>query len=41
MKKKIIKIICFDMDNVLCKTVKSNYTSSKPNLLVIEKVNER
>lgn len=40
MKKKIIKTICFDIDNVLCYTFKSNYKSSKPNLLAIKKVND-
>ena len=25
-----MKIICFDIDNVICKTVKSNYIKSKP-----------
>jgi FMN phosphatase YigB (HAD superfamily) len=30
MKNKKIKIICFDLDNVLCKTPKSLYKESKP-----------
>ena len=38
--KKIIKTICFDIDNVLCDTFKSNYKSSKPNLSAIKKVND-
>ena len=43
MKKKIKKtkkIICFDIDNVLCKTKKSKYLSSKPNIQAIRKINE-
>ena len=43
MKKKIKKtkkIICFDIDNVLCKTKKSKYLSSKPNIRAIRKINE-
>ena len=28
--KNIKKSICFDIDNVICKTVKSNYIKSKP-----------
>tara|TARA_Y200000002_G_C22348943_1_gene524160 strand:+ start:189 stop:548 length:360 start_codon:yes stop_codon:yes gene_type:complete len=27
---KNIKTICFDIDGVICKTIKSNYRSSKP-----------
>ena len=30
MKNKKIKIICFDLDNVLCETPKSLYKESKP-----------
>ena len=30
------KTICFDIDNVICKTVKSNYIKSKP---LIENIN--
>lgn len=36
MKKKII---CFDIDNVICKTVKNFYTKSKPNKKVIKLIN--
>ena len=28
--KNLKKSICFDIDNVICKTVKSNYIKSKP-----------
>ena len=37
MKKKVI---CFDIDNVLCRTKNSNYQKSKPILLAIKKVNQ-
>ncbi len=37
MKKKII---CFDIDNVICKTKSSNYRQSKPILSSIKKINE-
>ena len=30
------KTICFDIDNVICKTFKSNYAKSKP---LIENIN--
>ena len=30
MKKKLGKILCFDIDNVICKTKQSNYKNSKP-----------
>ena len=36
MKKKII---CFDIDNVICKTVKNFYKNSKPNKEVITLIN--
>ena len=38
MKKKII---CFDLDNVLCKTISNNYTKSKPikkNIAIVNKL---
>ena len=28
--KNLNKTICFDIDNVICKTIKSNYKKSKP-----------
>tara|TARA_B100001540_G_scaffold253120_1_gene229670 strand:- start:50 stop:403 length:354 start_codon:yes stop_codon:yes gene_type:complete len=28
--KKIKKTICFDIDNIICRTTKSNYKKSKP-----------
>jgi hypothetical protein len=40
MKKKII---CFDLDNVLCRTIGSNYNKSKPikkNINVVNKLFE-
>lgn len=37
MKKKII---CFDIDNVICKTNSNFYKKSKPNYNVISKINE-
>ncbi len=37
MKKKII---CFDLDNVICKTVGKNYKNSKPILKSIKLINE-
>ncbi len=39
MKKKIRKI-CFDIDNVICKTNNSDYKKSKPILPVIKKINK-
>jgi len=33
------KTICFDLDNVICKTSKSNYKKSKPNQKAIKKIN--
>ena len=33
------KIICFDIDNIICKTVKNNYKYSKPNTKVIKLIN--
>ena len=38
MKKKII---CFDLDNVLCRTILNNYTKSKPikkNITLVNKL---
>tara|TARA_E500000178_G_C16956601_1_gene723995 strand:+ start:430 stop:783 length:354 start_codon:yes stop_codon:yes gene_type:complete len=40
MKKYIKKKICFDIDNVICKTKNSNYKKSKPILLAIKKINQ-
>lgn len=39
MHNKKIKIICFDLDNVLCTTSKSLYKKSKPIKKAIELVN--
>ena len=38
MKKKI-KIICFDIDNVICETKGNNYNKSKPDLESIKVIN--
>ena len=37
MKKKIF---CFDIDGVICKTSKNNYSSSKPIIKTIKIINE-
>lgn len=34
------KIICFDIDNVICKTTDSNYKKSRPILKNIKTINE-
>ena len=36
MKKKYI--FCFDIDNVICKTINKNYKTSKPNKKSIKKI---
>ncbi len=33
------KIICFDIDNIICRTVKNKYKHSKPNKKVINLIN--
>jgi len=38
IKKKYI--FCFDIDNVICKTINKNYKTSKPNKKAISKINE-
>ena len=38
MKKKYI--FCFNIDNVICKTINRNYKTSKPNKKTISKINE-
>ena len=35
-----MKKFCFDIDGVICRTVKSNYKSSKPNHKVIKVINK-
>lgn len=35
----MIKVICFDIDNIICKTVKNKYKKSKPNKKVIDLIN--
>ena len=39
-KKKFKKIICFDIDNVICNTIGKNYKNATPNKKSIKKVNE-
>jgi hypothetical protein len=34
------KTICFDIDNVICKTIKNKYSKSKPKKDVIELINK-
>jgi len=36
---KEIKIFCFDIDNIICKTSQSNYKKSTPNIRVIKLIN--
>ena len=40
MVKKIKKIICFDLDGVICYTRKNYYQKSKVNLKAIKKIND-
>jgi hypothetical protein len=35
-----MKKFCFDIDGVICRTIKSNYKSSKPNYKVIKVINK-
>lgn len=35
-----MKKFCFDIDGVICKTIKSNYKSSKPNRKAIKLINK-
>ena len=39
-KKKLTKIICFDIDNVICHTKSKDYKNAKPNKLAINKINK-
>ena len=39
MKKKFKKILCFDIDNVVCITDGKNYKNAKPNQPGIDKIN--
>ena len=34
------KILCFDIDNVICRTKEKNYRNSVPNKFVIKKINQ-
>ena len=38
IKKKYI--FCFDIDNIICKTINKNYKTSKSNKKAISKINE-
>ena len=38
-KKKLSKTICFDLDGVICNTLKNNYEFSKPIKKNINKIN--
>ena len=38
MKKK--NILCFDLDNVICTTIRNNYSKSKPKKKIIRFINE-
>ena len=40
MPKKIKKTICFDIDGVICKTIKNNYNNSKPITKNIDMINQ-
>lgn len=40
MKKEKKIIFCFDLDNTICKTKKSDYLSSKPKKNVIKLINK-
>ena len=37
MKKKFKKILCFDIDNVICNTKGKNYKNAKPNIPGLKK----
>ena len=37
--KNSIKIICFDVDNVICHTKGKDYKNAKPNKMGIKKIN--
>ncbi len=39
-KKKFKKIVCFDLDNVICKTKNKNYRNAQPIKNNIKKINE-
>ena len=38
--KNLNKTICFDIDNIICKTIKSNYKKSKPIKKNIKFINQ-
>jgi capsule biosynthesis phosphatase len=37
--KNLLKIICFDLDNVICKTKKNNYKQSRPKKNIVKFIN--
>tara|TARA_B100000795_G_scaffold61875_1_gene41550 strand:+ start:254 stop:619 length:366 start_codon:yes stop_codon:yes gene_type:complete len=39
-KKDLIKTICFDIDNVICRTKGKDYKNAKPNKIAIKKINK-
>jgi FMN phosphatase YigB (HAD superfamily) len=39
-KKKYKKVLCFDIDNTICKTKGNNYIKAVPIKLAIRKINE-
>ena len=39
-KKNLKKVLCFDIDNTICKTLGNNYKKSTPHLKSIKKINE-
>jgi uncharacterized HAD superfamily protein len=40
LKKQKSKIYCFDIDGVICRTIKNHYKKSKPIVSSINKINE-
>ena len=38
VKKK--RVFCFDIDNVICKTINNNYKNSKPSKKAIKEINQ-
>jgi len=38
--KKNVKIICFDIDNTICRTKNNHYNLSKPNVKAIDAINK-
>ena len=38
--RKSVKLICFDIDNVICQTKGKDYKNAKPNKHAIKKINK-